>query len=104
MVELPSKPHLGISASEGGFSNCLTSVLPRSSGTGSLPSSQIYSSLYFVIGFGWNHCESCHSDARRGLYVSPWHTDLRPENKEAVSLAVRCSLISTSLVKLRVEL
>src|SRR5580698_6710452 len=51
MVELPSKPHLGRSASVGGFSNCLRRVLPRSSGTGCFPSSQIYSSLYFVIVF-----------------------------------------------------
>src|SRR5579862_381140 len=52
IVELPSKPQFGRSASEGGFSNDFMSVLPRSSGTGCLPSSQMYSSLYFVIVFG----------------------------------------------------
>src|ERR1700676_1794455 len=52
MVELPSKPQLGRSARVGGCSYALSSVLPRSSGTGFLPSSQIYSSLYFVIVFG----------------------------------------------------
>src|SRR5208283_2414822 len=49
MVELPSKPQLGKSARVGGCSNGLIRVLPRSSGTGCLPSSQMYSSLYFVI-------------------------------------------------------
>src|SRR6185369_169709 len=55
MVELPSNPQLGRSARVGGCSNCLSRVLPRSSGTGCLPSSQMYSSLYFVvISFGEN--------------------------------------------------
>src|SRR3984957_17997076 len=49
MVELPSNPQLGKSARVGGCSNGLSSVLPRSSGTGCLPSSQMYSSLYFVM-------------------------------------------------------
>src|SRR5581483_9194992 len=49
MVELPSKPQLGSSARVGGVSNCFTRVLPRSSGTGCFPSSQMYSSLYFGI-------------------------------------------------------
>src|SRR5271165_6301122 len=52
MVELPSKPQLGTSASVGGFSNALSRLLPRRSGTGFLPSSQMYSSLYFVMVFG----------------------------------------------------
>ena len=51
IVELPSKPHRGRSASVGGFSNALIVVLPRSSGMGFLPSSQMYSSLYFFIVF-----------------------------------------------------
>jgi hypothetical protein len=53
MVELPSKPQRGRSASVGGFSNALSRVLPRSSGTGFLPSSQMYSSLYFVMVLLW---------------------------------------------------
>src|SRR5665213_2248120 len=52
MVELPSKPQLGMSARVGGCPNSLRRVLPRSSGTGCLPSSQMYSNLYFVISFG----------------------------------------------------
>src|SRR3984957_365263 len=51
IVELPSKPQLGRSAKVGAWSNTLIAVLPRSSGTGRLPSSQMYSSLYFVILF-----------------------------------------------------
>src|SRR5271157_3628141 len=50
MVELPSKPQRGISARVGVLSKLLICVLPRSSGTGFLPSSQMYSSLYFDIG------------------------------------------------------
>src|ERR1035441_2111995 len=50
MVELPSKPQLGRSARVGGCSNALSRLLPRRSGTGFLPSSQMYSSLYFVMG------------------------------------------------------
>src|ERR1700676_1233252 len=49
MVELPSNPQLGISARVGGCSNAFSRLLPRRSGTGVLPSSQMYSSLYFVI-------------------------------------------------------
>src|SRR5208282_817789 len=48
MVELPSKPQLGISARVGGCSNDLSRLLPRRPGTGLVPSSQMYSSLYFV--------------------------------------------------------
>src|ERR1700676_2296024 len=51
MVELPSNPQLGISARVGGCSNAFSRLLPRRSGTGVLPSSQMYSSLYFVIIF-----------------------------------------------------
>src|SRR5579862_150877 len=54
MVELPSKPHLGRSRRAGTRSNDLIRVLPRSSGMGFLPSSQMYSSLYFVILSPWN--------------------------------------------------
>src|ERR1700733_4401797 len=60
MVELPSKPQLGRSARVGGVSNAFIRVLPRRPGTGCLPSSQMYSSLYFVIVFG----------AWRELYVT----------------------------------
>src|SRR5580698_2499513 len=49
IVELPSKPQRGISASEGVEANSLIWVFPRSSGMGFLPSSQMYSSLYFAI-------------------------------------------------------
>src|SRR5580698_10118826 len=49
MVELPSKPHSGSCSSVGNESNSLIWVLPRRFGTGVYPSSQIYSSLYFVI-------------------------------------------------------
>ena len=52
IVELPSKPHRGRSASVGAVANSLIVVLPRSSGMGFLPSSQMYSSLYFFIVFG----------------------------------------------------
>ena len=38
-----------ITARAGGFSKDLSWVLPRSSGIGFLPSSQMYSSLYFVM-------------------------------------------------------
>src|ERR1019366_7541842 len=57
IVELPSKPQSGRSARVGGFSNDLIVVLPRSSGTGFLPSSQMYSSLYFVMVFGGSRSE-----------------------------------------------
>src|SRR6201986_2077384 len=49
IVELPSKPQVGKSASTGGLSNVFRVVFPRNSGTGFFPSSQMYSSLYFVI-------------------------------------------------------
>src|ERR1700720_3954333 len=49
MVELPSKPHSGSCSSVGNESNSLICVLPRKFGVGVYPSSQIYSSLYFVI-------------------------------------------------------
>src|ERR1700719_5111211 len=49
MVELPSKPHSGSCSSVGNESNSLIWVLPRRFGVGVYPSSQIYSSLYFVI-------------------------------------------------------
>src|SRR5712664_1967742 len=48
-VELPSKPHSGSCSSVGNESNSLICVLPRKFGVGVYPSSQIYSSLYFVI-------------------------------------------------------
>src|SRR5271170_2005034 len=50
MVELPSNPQLGRSARVGGCSNAFSRLLPRRPGTGVLPSSQMYSSLYFVMG------------------------------------------------------
>src|SRR5262245_40500017 len=50
MVELPSKPHSGSCASVGKLSKSLSWVLPRRLGTGVYPSSQMYSSLYLVIG------------------------------------------------------
>src|SRR5258708_29560019 len=63
MVELPSKPQLGRSARVGGCSNALSSVLPRNSGIGVLPSSQMYSSLYFVMsaprGGLFRKCDFC---------------------------------------------
>src|SRR5436190_15773082 len=49
MVDEPSKPHSGSCSSVGKASNSLSWVLPRRLGTGVYPSSQIYSSLYFVI-------------------------------------------------------
>src|SRR6202163_2904364 len=49
MVELPSKPHSGSCSSAGNDANSLIWVLPRKFGVGVYPSSQIYSSLYFVI-------------------------------------------------------
>src|ERR1700722_12607952 len=49
IVELPSNPHKGRSPSVGGAANSLSVVLPRNSGMGFLPSSQIYSNLYFFI-------------------------------------------------------
>ena len=48
-VELPSKPHIGSSSSVGNTSNSSIFVLPRRFGTGSWPSSQMYSSLYLAI-------------------------------------------------------
>src|ERR1700733_14120506 len=48
-VELPSKPHSGSCSSVGNDANSLIWVLPRKFGVGVYPSSQIYSSLYFVI-------------------------------------------------------
>src|SRR3954469_646459 len=48
-VELPSKPHSGSCSRVGNESNSLIWVLPRRFGVGVYPSSQIYSSLYFVI-------------------------------------------------------
>src|SRR5712671_3988677 len=49
MVELPSKPHSGSCSNVGNESNSLICVLPRRFGIGVYPSSQIYSSLNFVI-------------------------------------------------------
>jgi len=49
MVELPSKPHSGNSSSVGKLSYVLIWVFPRRFGVGVYPSSQMYSSLYFVI-------------------------------------------------------
>src|ERR1700710_1246252 len=49
MVDEPSKPHSGSCSSAGNESNSLICVLPRRFGVGVYPSSQIYSSLYFVI-------------------------------------------------------
>src|SRR4051794_21555257 len=48
-VELPSKPHIGSSSRVGKTSNSSIFVLPRRFGTGSWPSSQMYSSLYLAI-------------------------------------------------------
>src|SRR6266852_7617830 len=48
-VELPSKPHSGSCSNVGNESNSLICVLPRRFGIGVYPSSQIYSSLNFVI-------------------------------------------------------
>src|SRR3954451_24938470 len=49
MVDEPSKPHSGNCSSVGNESNSLICVFPRRFGVGVYPSSQIYSSLYFVI-------------------------------------------------------
>src|ERR1700760_3777984 len=49
MVELPSNPQRGRSARVGDSSNAFICVLPRRLGTGCLPSSQMYSSLYLVM-------------------------------------------------------
>src|SRR5687768_18256326 len=59
MVELPSKPHSGSCSRVGNESNSLIWVLPRRFGVGVYPSSQIYSSLYFVI-------ELSHVDDAKG--------------------------------------
>src|SRR6478752_2698988 len=48
-VDEPSKPHSGSCSSVGNSANSLICVLPRRLGTGVYPSSQMYSSLYFVI-------------------------------------------------------
>src|SRR3954453_19713764 len=56
-VEEPSKPHSGSCSSVGNESNSLICVLPRKLGVGVYPSSQMYSSLYFVIT-----CLSCADD------------------------------------------
>src|SRR5437899_3196661 len=70
MVELPSKPHSGSCSSVGNESNSLICVLPRRFGVGVYPSSQIYSSLYFVIEIShalmmrrWE-TETCRSPTR----------------------------------------
>src|SRR4051812_30367059 len=49
LVEEPSKPHSGSCSSVGNDANSLICVLPRRFGVGVYPSSQMYSSLYFVI-------------------------------------------------------
>src|SRR5260370_16452029 len=49
MVDEPSKPHRGSFSSVGKLSYSLICVLARRIGIGVYPSSQIYSSLYFVI-------------------------------------------------------
>jgi hypothetical protein len=53
IVELPSKPQRGKAARVGAFSKLFNWVLPRNSGTGFLPSSQMYSSLYLVMELLW---------------------------------------------------
>src|SRR5580692_11476068 len=85
MVELPSKPQLGRSARVGGCSNALSRLLPRKPGTGCLPSSQMYSSLYLVMVFGFsrnlrNRPHSCpgetglqHYSARRNFDYGGWY-------------------------------
>src|SRR5580698_9245230 len=65
MVELPSNPQLGISARVGGCSNCLMRVFPRRLGTGCFPSSQMYSSLYFVISIWTGGWDDCHARLER---------------------------------------
>src|SRR5271169_5625427 len=69
MVELPSNPQLGMSASVGGCSNDLSRLLPRRPGTGFFPSSQMYSSLYLVITYMKNALgqTSCLSERREGI-------------------------------------
>src|ERR1700744_679788 len=49
IVEEPSKPQSGSCSTVGNEANSLICVLPRKLGVGVYPSSQIYSSLYFVI-------------------------------------------------------
>src|SRR3954454_4750324 len=49
MVDEPSKPQSGSCSRLGNASKSFSWVLPRRLGTGVYPSSQIYSSLYFVI-------------------------------------------------------
>jgi hypothetical protein len=48
-VDEPSKPHSGSCSKVENAANSLIWVLPRKFGVGVYPSSQMYSSLYFVI-------------------------------------------------------
>src|SRR5208337_3997662 len=71
MVELPSNPHRGRSARVGVLSNSLMLVLPRSSGMGFFPSSQMYSSLNF--GMVLLNCrESCISPGEAAVRRYAW--------------------------------
>src|SRR5215475_13631620 len=73
MVDEPSKPHNGSCSSVGKDANSLIWVLPRKFGVGVYPSSQIYSSLYFVIE---PLCWSSSEGGRPEGAVPPPHTRL----------------------------
>src|SRR5580658_10192698 len=80
MVELPSNPHKGRSARVGDLSNSLILVLPRSSGMGFFPSSQMYSSLYFdmVLLSCQELCDSPGEPAARRCGWVPLQHKMRP--------------------------
>src|SRR5246127_3313463 len=85
MVDEPSKPHSGSCSSVGNESNSLICVLPRRFGVGVYPSSQIYSSLYFVIEF--SHELMMQKVGIRSLLVT---TDIPGHHRPLLAKQLKC--------------
>src|ERR1700710_3213528 len=75
MVDEPSNPPSGSCSSVRKESNSLICVLPRRFGVGVYPSSQIYSSLYFVIELSHELMMQFKAGNRRPPVA---HTSTRP--------------------------
>src|ERR1700677_2923218 len=88
LVELPSKPHSGSCSSVGNASNSLICVLPRKFGVGVYPSSQIYSSLYFVIEL------SLVDDAKDGNRSVPTPTDVPGPHRPILTNHLMCQSVA----------
>src|SRR5580704_16394162 len=87
MVELPSKPHSGSCSSVGNESNSLICVLPRKFGVGVYLSSQIYSSLYFVIEL--SHELMMRKVGNRSLLVT---TSVPGHHRPLITKQLKCQI------------